>query len=93
MINVKYSTFATTILCENINNNTGPYCPGEMLQWYIRALADPICNRIYYTTRVAVLGAVAMDGLNTPVPSDYAKESQYVLLAPLLGTNPFWWRR
>ena len=58
-----------------------------MLQWYIRALADPISNYIDYTTRVAVLGAVARDGLNTPVPSDYAKESQYAYLAPLPGTN------
>ena len=64
-----------------------------MVQRYIRALADPIYNCIDYTTRVAVLGAVAMDELNTSVPSDYAKESQYVFLAPLLGTNPFWWRR
>ena len=64
-----------------------------MLQWYIRALADPICNRIYYTTRVAVLGAVARDGLNTPVPSDYTKESQHAFLAPLPGTNPSWWQR
>ena len=53
-----------------------------MLQRYIRALADPICNRIDYTTRVAVLGAVARDGFNTPVPSDYAKESQHAFLAP-----------
>ena len=37
-----------------------------MLQWYIHALADPICNHIDYTTRVAILGAVAKDGLNTP---------------------------
>ena len=58
-----------------------------MKQCYIRALADPICNRVNYTTRVAVLGAVARDGLNTPVPSDYAKESQRTFLAPLPGTN------
>ena len=57
-----------------------------MLQWYIRALADPICNRIDYTTRVAVLGAVARDELNTLI--DYAKESQHAFLALLLGTNP-----
>ena len=59
-----------------------------MLQRYILALADPICNRIDYTTRVAILGAVARDGLNTPIPSDYAKESQHAFLAPLPGTNP-----
>ena len=62
-----------------------------MLQRYIHALVDPISNRIDYTTRVAVLGAVARDGLNTPVPSDYAKESQRAFLAPLPGTNPSWW--
>ena len=44
-----------------------------MLQRYIHALADPICNHIDYTTRVAILGVVARDGLNTPVPSDYSK--------------------
>ena len=64
-----------------------------MLQWYICALVDPICNRIDYTTRVAILGAVARDGLNTPVPSDYAKEGQHAFLAPLSGTYPCWWRR
>ena len=51
-------------------------------------LADPICNRIGYTTKVAFLGVVASDGLNTTVPSDYAKESQHAFLAPLPGTNP-----
>ena len=61
-----------------------------MLQRYIRALANPICNHIDYTTRVAILGAVARDGLNTLI--DYAKESQHAFLAPLLGTNPSWWQ-
>ena len=68
MINIKYSTFATAILWENINNDTITLrvkCYND-----IRALADSICNRIDYTTRVAALGAVARDGLNTPVPSD-----------------------
>ena len=37
-----------------------------MLQRYIRALADPICNRIDYTVRMVFLGVVARDGLNTP---------------------------
>ena len=64
-----------------------------MLQRYIRALVDPICNHTDYTMRVAFLGAVARDGLNTPIPSDYAKENQHVFLAPLQGTNPSWWRR
>ena len=41
-----------------------------MLQQYIRALVDPICNHIDYTMRVAFLGAVARDGLNTPIPSE-----------------------
>ena len=59
-----------------------------MLQRYICALAGLICNRIDYTTRVAFLGAIARDGLNTAIPSDYAKESQQVFLAPLSGTNP-----
>ena len=68
-----------------------PYSPGEMLQRYIRALADPICNRIDYTTRVAFLGAVARDGLNTPVPSDYTKKSQQAFLEPLPGNNKSWW--
>ena len=58
-----------------------------MLQWYIRALADPICNRIDYTIRVTFLGAVARDGLNTLVSSDYAKKSQQAFLAPLPETN------
>ena len=58
-----------------------------MLQRYICALADPICNPIDYTTRVAILGAVARDGLNTPVPSDYAKEGKHAFLAPLPGTQ------
>ena len=49
-----------------------------MLQRYIRMLVDPICNRIDYTTRVAFLGAVARDGLNTPIPSGYAKKSQHL---------------
>ena len=56
-----------------------------MLQRYIRALADPIRNRIDYTTKVTFLGAVARDGLNTPVPSDYAKESQQAFMVPLPG--------
>ena len=64
-----------------------------MLQQYIRALADSICNRIDYTTRVAFLGVVAGDGLNTPIPSDYAKESQQAFLVPLPETNNSWWRR
>ena len=72
MINVKYNTFTTAILWENINNDT-LFSSGEMLQWYICAFADPICNHIDYTTRVAILGAVAKDGLNTPIPSDYAR--------------------
>ena len=59
-----------------------------MLQRYIRALANPISNRIDYTTRVAILGAVARDRLNTSVPSNYAKKGQHAFLAPLLGTNP-----
>ena len=63
-----------------------------MLQRYIRALADPIYNRIDYTTRVAILGVVARDGLNTLVPSDCDKDSQHALLAPLLGTNASWWQ-
>ena len=63
-----------------------------MLQQYIRALADPICNHIDYTTRVAILGAAAGEGLDTPVPSGYAKESQHTFLAPLLGNNPSLWR-
>ena len=63
-----------------------------MLQWYIRALADPICNHIDYTMRVAFLGAVARDGLNTPIPSDYAKKSQQAFLALLSGTNNSWLR-
>ena len=53
-----------------------------MLQRYIRALADPICNRIDYTTRVEILGVVARDGLNTPILSDYAKK-----------VNTHFWRR
>ena len=61
------------------------YSPGEMLQRYIRVLADPICNRIDYSMRVAFLGAVSRDGLNTPVPSDYAKESQQAFMVPLPG--------
>ena len=64
-----------------------------MLQRYICALADPICNSIDYSTRVAFLGAVAGNGLNTPVPSDYAKKSQLAFLAPLSGTNNSWWGR
>ena len=92
MINVKHSTFATANLLENINSNT-LYSPGEMLQRYIRALADPICNHIDYTTRVAILGAFARNGLNTPIPSDYAKEGQHTFLAPLPGTKPSWWQR
>ena len=56
-----------------------------MLQRYIRALTEPICNRIDYTMRVVVLGAVARDGLNTPIPSDYAKESQQAFMVPLPG--------
>ena len=63
-----------------------------MLQWYIRVLTDPICNRIDYTTRVAFFGAVARDGLNTPIPSDYAKKSQQSFLAPLPETNNSWWQ-
>ena len=58
-----------------------------MLQWYIRALADPICNRIDYTIRVMFLGAVARDGFNTPVSSDSAKKNQQIFLAPLSETN------
>ena len=76
---------------KNINNDTR-ILTGEMLQWYICALADPFCNHLVYTTRVAFLGVVARDGLNTPVPSDYAKESQHAFLAPLLGSNPSWWQ-
>ena len=64
----------------------------ERLQSGLKALADPICNLIDYTTRVAILGAVARDGLNTPVPSDYAKEGQHTFLAPLPGIKPSWWR-
>ena len=64
-----------------------------MLQQYIYALVDPISNHIDYTTRVAFLGAIARDGLNTPVPSDYAKEGKHAFLAPLPGTNPSLWRR
>ena len=59
-----------------------------MLQRYICALAYPIYNHIDYTTRVAILGVVAWDGLNTPVPSNYAKESQHAFLALLPGTIP-----
>ena len=62
-----------------------------MLQRYIRALADLICNHVDYTMRVAILGAATGDGLKTPVPSGYAKESQHAFLAPLPGTNPSWW--
>ena len=58
-----------------------------MLQRYIRVLVNLICNRIDYTTRVAFLGAVASDGLNTPIPIDYAMESQQAFLAPLPETN------
>ena len=60
----------------------------ERLQSGLKALADPICNRIDYTTRVAILGAAAGEGLDTPVPSGYAKESQHAFLAPLSRTNP-----
>ena len=58
-----------------------------MLQWYICALVDLFYNRIDYTTRVAFLGAVARDGFNTPVPSDYIKKYQQAFLAPLPGTQ------
>ena len=55
MVNVEYNTFATAILWET-NKQRYPYSPGEMLQRYIRVLADPSVNRIDYTTRVAPLG-------------------------------------
>ena len=86
MINVKYNTFATAILWEKYKSRY-PYSPGEMLQWYIRALVDPICNHIDYTMRVAFLGAVARDGLNSPIPSDYIKKYQRAFLASLPGTQ------
>ena len=37
MVNVKYNTFAIAILW-GTNKIRYPYSPGEMLQWYIRAL-------------------------------------------------------
>ena len=37
---------------------------------------------------MAVRGAVARDGLNTPISSYYAKKCQQAFLAPLPGTNP-----
>ena len=40
MVNVEYNTFATAILWET-NKQRYPYSLGEMLQRYIRALADP----------------------------------------------------
>ena len=58
-----------------------------MLQRYIRVLVNLIYNRIDYTTRVAFLGAVARDGFNTPVPSDYIKKCQHAFLRPLPGTQ------
>ena len=39
MVNVKYNTFANAILWDKINDDT--LTLGEMLQRYIRALADP----------------------------------------------------
>ena len=37
---------------------------------------------------MAIFGAVARDGLNTPVPRDYTKESQHASLALLPELTP-----
>ena len=57
--------------------------PGEMLQRYIRALADLSVN--VKTYQPSISGAVARDELNNPVPSDCAKKCQQAFLAPLPG--------
>ena len=58
-------------------------CKDEMLQWYIRALADLSVN--VKTYQPSISGAVARDELNNPVPSDCAKKCQQAFLVPLSG--------
>ena len=61
MINVKYNTFATAILWET-NKQRYPYSLGEMLQRYIRALADPSAIVLIIPREWHPLGAVARMG-------------------------------
>ena len=53
-----------------------------MLQWYIRVLADSICNHIDYTTRVAIL--VQLLGMGVTL---------LFLVIMLRKVNTHFWRR
>ena len=61
MVNVKYNTFAAAVLWDT-NKWRYPYSPGEMLQRYIRALADPSVIVLIIPREWHPLGAVARMG-------------------------------
>ena len=62
MVNVKYNTFAAAVLWDT-NKWRYPYSSGEMLQWYIRALADPSVIILIIPREWHPLGATARMGL------------------------------
>ena len=61
MVNVKYNTFAVAVLWDT-NKLRYSYSPGEMLQRYIRALADPFVIVLIIPREWHPLGAVARMG-------------------------------
>ena len=65
MINVEYNTFTAAVLWDT-NKCRYPYSPGEILQWYIRALADPSVIVLIIPREWHPLGAVARMGSAPP---------------------------
>ena len=61
MVNVKYNTFAAAVLWDT-NKWRYPYSPGEMLQRYIRAVADPSVIVLIIPQEWHPLGVVARMG-------------------------------
>ena len=61
MVNIEYNTFATAVLWDT-NKWRYPYSSGEMLQRYIRALADLSVIVMIIPREWHLLGAVARMG-------------------------------
>ena len=81
MVNVKYNTFAAAVLWDT-NKWRYPYPPGEMLQRYIRALADPSVIVLIIPREWHPLGAVARMG---SAPS-------FLVIALRIANRHFWCR-
>ena len=79
MVNVKYNTFAAAVLWDT-NKWRYPYSSGEMLQRYIRALADLSVIVMIIPREWHLLGAVARMG---SAPS-------FLVIALRIANRHFW---